>query len=208
MCSEQTSGSPGSQYPRAPASPRRGPQVRATSAARRPQSSRTSRARPQPYRAAELPRRRRGQCPRGGRPPARAVWPPAPAERPGPIADHLWLAAGAPAPARLRPLQLAAKFMPAALQRRPQSARSIPTARLRAARPEGGVSGVYKLLIGISHCCVTRGGGDTHAAHSHTLTLAATSGSGLKGEATPPRPRPRRPRAPKRRVSRPGGGRG
>lgn len=48
----------------------------------------------------------------------------------------------------------------------------------------------FKLLIGISHCCVTRGGGDTHAAHSHTLTLAATSGSGLKGEATPPRPRP------------------
>lgn len=53
-----------------------------------------------------------------------------------------WLAAGAPAPARRRLLQLAAKFMPAALQRRPQSARSIPTARLRAARPEGGVSGV------------------------------------------------------------------
>lgn len=53
-----------------------------------------------------------------------------------------WLAAGAPAPARRRPLQLAAKFMLAALQWRPQSARSIPTARLRAARPEGGVSGV------------------------------------------------------------------
>lgn len=52
----------------------------------------------------------------------------------------------------------------------------------RAARPEGGVSG-FKLLIGISHCRVTRGGGDTHAAHSHTLTLAAASGSGLKGEA-------------------------
>lgn len=53
-----------------------------------------------------------------------------------------WLAAGAPAPARRPPLQLAAKFMLAALQWRPQSARSIPTARLRAARPEGGVSGV------------------------------------------------------------------
>lgn len=53
-----------------------------------------------------------------------------------------WLAAGAPAPARRRPLQLVAKFMPAALQWRPQSARSIPTARLRAVRPEGGVSGV------------------------------------------------------------------
>lgn len=53
-----------------------------------------------------------------------------------------WLAAGVPAPARHRPLQLVAKFMPAALQWRPQSARSIPTARLRAVRPEGGVSGV------------------------------------------------------------------
>lgn len=53
-----------------------------------------------------------------------------------------WLAAGAPAPARRPSLQLAAKFMLAALQWRPQSARSIPTARLRAARPEGGVSGV------------------------------------------------------------------
>lgn len=53
-----------------------------------------------------------------------------------------WLAAGAPAPARHRPLQLAAKFMPVALQWRPRSARSIPTTRLRAVRPEGGVSGV------------------------------------------------------------------
>lgn len=49
-----------------------------------------------------------------------------------------WLAAHA----RRRPLQLVAKFMPAALQWRPQSARSIPTTRLRAVSPEGGVSGV------------------------------------------------------------------
>lgn len=66
----------------------------------------------------------------------------------------------------------------------------------------------FKLLIGISHCCVTRGGGDTHAAHSHTLTLKATSGSGLKGEAALPRPRPRRTGSPKTPSSgpAPGGG--
>lgn len=39
-------------------------------------------------RAAELPRRWRGQCPRGGRLLARAAWPPAPAEWLGPVADH------------------------------------------------------------------------------------------------------------------------
>lgn len=85
----------------------------------------------------------------------------------------------------------------------------------RAARPEGGVSG-FKLLIGISHCRVTRGGGDTHAAHSHTLTLAAASGSGLKGEAALscpvlPCPRPAGPaRSPAfaHRASGPGSGLG
>lgn len=39
----------------------------------------------------------------------------------------------------------------------------------------------FKLLIGISKCCVTQRGGDTHAP-AHTLTH--TSRSGLKGEAT------------------------
>lgn len=53
-----------------------------------------------------------------------------------------WLAAGAPSPSRHWPLQLEAKFMPAALQWWPRSARSIPTTRLHAVRPEGGVSGV------------------------------------------------------------------
>lgn len=125
-----------------PAPPRREPQVGATSAHRSPRSSRTSRSRPQSYRAAELPWRRRGQCPRGRRPPAQAAWPRAPASGPARLQITPWLAAGAPAPARRPLLQLAAKFMPAALQWRPQSARSIPTARLRAARPEGGVSGV------------------------------------------------------------------
>lgn len=62
----------------------------------------------------------------------------------------------------------------------------------------------FKLLIGISHCCVTRGGGDTHAAHSHTLTLTATSSSGLKGEAALPCLRPHCPQALKCRVSRSG----
>ncbi|CAI9181302.1 unnamed protein product [Rangifer tarandus platyrhynchus] len=66
----------------------------------------------------------------------------------------------------------------------------------------------FKLLIGISHCCVTRGGGDTHAAHSHTLTLKATSGSGLKGEAALPRPRPRWTRSPETLSFGPARGRG
>lgn len=66
----------------------------------------------------------------------------------------------------------------------------------------------FKLLIGISHCCVTRGGGDTHAAHSHTLTLKATNGSGLKGEAALPRPRPRWTGSPETPSSGPAPGRG
>lgn len=99
-----------------------------------------------------------------------------------------WLAAGAPEPARRRPLQLVAKFMPAALQRWPQSAPFPPPGSAPCARKVEFRG--FKLLIGISHCCVTRGGGDTHAAHSHTLTHAATSGCGLKGEAVLPRPRP------------------
>lgn len=81
VCSEKTLGSPGSPTTRTTSGDRK--------CSRSPQSIRTSRARPRPYRAAELPRRRqRGQCPRGGQPLAWAGWPRAPAEWSGLAADH------------------------------------------------------------------------------------------------------------------------
>lgn len=194
VCLEQTLGFPSSQHPWVRAPPRWGSQTGPPGHLGAPRHSDLP-CLPQPYRAAELPRRWRGQCPRGGRPLARAARPPAPAVWLGPVADHPPLASGR-CP-RTRP-PAAGRFSswPSSCRRRCSGGLNL----LAPFPPPGSAPCArkvefrgFKLLIGISHCCVTRGGGDTHAAHSHTLTLAATSGSGLKGEAALPCPRPRQP---------------
>lgn len=87
VCLEQTLGFPSSQHPWVQVPPRWGSQMGPLGHLGAPQHSDLP-CLPQPYRAAELPRRWRGQCPRGGRPLARAARPPAPAEWLGPVADH------------------------------------------------------------------------------------------------------------------------
>lgn len=42
----------------------------------------------------------------------------------------------------------------------------------------------FKLLIGISKCCVTQRGGDTHTLIHTVRTLTHTNGARLKGEVT------------------------
>lgn len=142
---EQTLGSPGSQHPWVLAPPRRDHKWSYQCTSEHPPpppSSRTSRARLSLTVLQSSRGGGEGSAPgasvhRRGQPGLGS-----PLSGPARLQITTWLAAGAPKPARRRPLQLVAKFMPAALQWRPQSARSIPTARLRAVRPEGGVSGV------------------------------------------------------------------
>lgn len=142
VCSEQTSRALGSRHRGAPIlseeAYKRGPRMHpgASGAVGPPPP-----ARPHPYRVVELQRdpvSARGTGSRG-----RAAWPQAPAERPSPVADHppaRGRCPRAPAPAAVR-LGLGLGFssrpsscwLAALRRRRPQSARSIPTARLRAA---------------------------------------------------------------------------